>query len=439
MRFTFNFPDIGEGIAEGQIMQWYVDKGQSVKSGDPLVEIETDKVVTDIPCPKSGVIIRTFGETGETIAVDSPLVELEIADDGDGAEPPPRGRVQESVEEEGFGVVGTIEAAGDGAFLPSSDEGRQPAEEVAADSPPPKGLATPVARALAKHLGIEIGRVKGTGPAGRITKRDIQRYAESGGELGRSHSSDRTYISAGPRAGSSAAGVEEAEFIPLTSIRKAIAANMMLSKSKAAHMSVSEEVDAQRLLELYREYRDEFRQRGIKLTLTALIVKACTRALLLHPALNSQYDEENGRIIRYHHVHMGVAVDSERGLLVPVIRNTERKTIGEIAGEIELLAGKARSGKLGTEDLKGGTFTITNYGSIGGIYATPVINYPQAGILGVGRLVETPLVKNGEVVAGTMLPLSLSADHRIVDGGDATRFLMAVRGFLANPMSMFME
>lgn len=432
MRYVFKFPDIGEGLDEGTIAEWYVDKGQEVEMGQPLVKMETDKVVTDIPSPKDGIIAAIYGREGETIQVGSPLVEFDLPGiDGETAQEEAAKPDFEAVEEEGAGVVGTLEVADNSAYLPASDEVEL--NQVAADESvekPKKSLATPVARAMAKEMGIDINQVRGTGPAGRVTKNDIQNHYTS---------------TSAPQKKAVAATVNKieaqeqpVEVKPLTQIRKTIAKNMVRSKHQAAHMTVFDEVEVSELIEIRQKYKAKFGEEGIKLSYLPFILKATALALREFPVLNSSMDQEGENLIYKNYYNLGIAVDTDEGLVVPVVKNVDRLSIKELAVEVGIIAEKARKRELTLDDMKDGTFTLTNYGSIGGQFAVPVINYPQAAILGIGRLVEKPVVKNGAVVPGTMLPLSISVDHRIVDGGEVARFMNRLMEYLGEPFSLIM-
>ncbi len=430
MRYIFKFPDIGEGITEGKILQWYVKKGQEVKTGESLVKMETDKVVTDIPSPRDGVIVAIFGKEGEVINVDDPLVELEI--EGVAAEEAqaiaaekPRAIEEKPVEEKGFGVVGTLEVAGDSAFLPAGMEGIPP-QEAAAEKPARKSLATPVARAMAKDLGVNINQVTGTGPGGRVMKKDIRLYHEN--------------LQAGkakPAAPSAPAG-PRVVYEPLSQIRKTIARNMIRSKQSAAHMTIMEEVEVSELVKLRETHKESYAQRGLKLSYLPFILKAAAYALTEFPTINSEMDLENDRMVIKQYYNIGIAVDTDDGLVVPVIRDVANLSLSGLSLEIVETAQKARERKLSLEDFKDGTFTVTNYGSIGGTFGVPVINYPQTAILGVGRIIKTPVVKDDQIVIGHVLPLSLSVDHRIVDGAEAARFISKIIGFLSDPVSLLL-
>ncbi len=430
MRYIFKFPDIGEGIAEGKILTWHVKKGQAIKSGESLVKMETDKVVTDIPSPRDGVIAAVFGSEGEVINVGDPLVEIEIEGvEGEAAQAAaaetPKHLTEEPIDEKGFGVVGTLEVAGDSAYLPAGEEGR-PAPAAPAEAPRKKALATPVARAMAKDMGIDIDRVPGTGPGGRVMKKDITGYYENLQKGGVT-----------PK-GEAAAPVSRLEYRPLSQIRKTIAGNMTRSKHNAAHMTVFEEVEVSALVGLRAGYKETFAKEGLKFSYMPLILKAVAEGLKSYPVLNSELDLENDRMIYKTSYNINIAVDTEEGLVVPVVRDTDRLSIREMTVKIAEIAEKARERKLTLDDMKDGTFTVTNYGAIAGTYGVPVINYPQAGILGIGRILKEPVVKNDEIVVGHVLPLSLSVDHRIVDGGDAARFLLRVKELLSDPVSLLL-
>lgn len=432
MRYIFRFPDIGEGITEGTIIKWHVEKGQKVKVGDILVEMETDKVVAEIPSPRDGVIVERFGKEGDVIKVEDPLVEIEIEGvEGEEArklaQEKPAPPHDEEVEEEGFGVVGQIEVAGDAAFLPASQEGLERKEEQKGKTG--KVLATPVARAMARELGVDIQQVKGTGPAGRVTKEDIQNFYKRQQQGAESSVKELMETKIEPKI----------EYLPLTQIRKTIARNMIVSKTTAAHMAVFEEVEISRLMEIRASQKEKFASMGLKLTYLPFIIKALVLALKKYPVMNAELDMENNRIVLKKFYNIGIAVDTEDGLVVPVIRDADQMSITELVMKLDEFSRKARERKLSLEDLKGGTFTITNYGSIGGIFGYPVINYPQVAILGIGRILKTPVVRDDQVVVGHVLPLSLSVDHRLVDGGTATRFLNEIMAYLSDPVSLLME
>ena len=430
MRYIFNFPDIGEGLEEGTILEWYVVKGQVIKAGQPLVNMETDKIVTDIPSPKAGTIVAIYGSVGETIHVGSPLVEIEIegvfgADAV--AEVKETGKA-DSVEEEAAGVVGTMELAEKNAYLAASDEGSTKSKTE--DKPVVKVQATPLARAMAKDLNIDINKVIGSGPSGRVTKEDLENYKPAKQPQGVIHKTETS---------TQQLSADAVTYEPLSQIRKTISKNMLHSKQSTAHMTLFEEVEISHLITVRDRYKNRFAEKDIKLTYLSFIVKATVLALKKLRKLNSQIDLENDRMIYNNLYNIAIAVDTPEGLVVPVIKDADRLSIQQIAQKITELSDKARDRKLSLDDMKDGTFTLTNYGSIGGIYATPVINYPQCAILGIGRILKKPVVKDNQVVVGSVLPLSLSVDHRIVDGGEASRFINQIMEYLSDPVSMIMD
>lgn len=425
MKYIFKFPDIGEGLDEGTIIEWQVQKGQQIKLGETLVTMETDKVVADIPSSKDGIITATYGKVGETIHVGDALVEIEI-EGVEGEAAVEEANKVEAVEEEGAGVVGTLEIAGNSAVLSASNEGMNSDNSETTKSK--KILATPVARAMAKDMGIDINKVKGSGPAGRVMKADIQNFSQT--KTSTSYSSSTTSVASINKM--------PVEVEPMSQIRKTIAKNMIQSKHNAAHMSLFEEVEISELDRIRKKFKQEFADKGSKLTYLAFVIKATALSLKKFKSLNSEMDMDNGNMLYKKYYNIGIAVDTDKGLMVPVIRNADQLSILEISEKITEFSEKARAGQITMDDMKDGTFTITSYGSIGGLYAVPVINYPQAGILGVGRISKQPIVKNDELAIGLTMPLSLSVDHRIADGGETARFLNQVMAYLAEPVSLVM-
>ena len=427
MKYIFKFPDIGEGLDEGTIVEWYVEKGQEVTMGEPLVKMETDKVVTDIPSPKTGIISMKYGQVGETIHVGDPLVEIDMPGiDGEEAQKEAN-KPEFEPAEEGAAVVGTLELAGNSAYLPASDEEGLSDEHGLSGQVVKKALATPVARAMAKEMGVDINNVPGTGPAGRVMKSDIEGWF-----------SKRKNLEITGRGKKETSTEQEVEVVQLSQIRKAIARNMIQSKHQAVHMTVFDEVEVSELARVREKYKTRFADGGIKLSFLPFILKATALALKEFPSLNSEMDLENGKLFLKKYYNIGIAVDTPEGLVVPVIKNVDKLDIRELAVKVSEIAEKARSRSLSLEDMKNGSFTITNFGSIGGQFAVPVINFPQAGILGIGRILEKPVVKESLVVPGKVLPLSVSVDHRIVDGGEVSRFLNRIMEYLGDPVSLVM-
>ena len=424
MRYIFKFPDIGEGLTEGIILEWYVDKGNAVKVGQPLVKMETDKVVTDIPSPREGVIAARYGKVGETVHVGETLVEVDIA--GEAAAEAQKTE-SEMVDEKGAGVVGTIEVASNNAFLPASDEGTE-VKPVIAGSAPRKVLATPVARAMAREMNLDINQVTGTGPAGRVMKSDVQNF----------HAAAPIVKTTAAQTSRPVSG-ELIEITPMSQIRKSIAKNMLRSKQSTAHMTLFDEPEVSALVAARAKYKDEYKKEEINLTYLPFVIRAVVAALKRHHELNAEMDFEKGNIIYKKYYNIGIAVSTPEGLVVPVIRDADRLSIKELSKAVAEIAVKARDRKLTLDDMKDGTFTITNYGALGGWFGVPVINYPQVGILGIGRINQKPVVVDGEIKVGNVMPLSLSVDHRMVDGAEATEFLNDVAVGIADPLSLIMR
>jgi len=392
----FKFPDVGEGIAEGEIVRWLVAVGDTVRAHQPIVEMETDKALVELPSPRSGVIFELRGAVGDTVAVGTVLAVIEEAEETAGA------AMKDPTRPAAVGVVGELEEA------PES-EPRAAAGEVV----PP---VLPRDRKLAAELGIDLAAVRGSGPGGRITEADIR------------------------AAGAPAeAAPTPAERIPLKGLRKAMARTMTISARSAVHVTVMERADALALRELRQRERALAEAKGVRLTYLTFIVKALTLVLESFPLLNSSLDEEKEEIVLHGGQHIGFAVDTPDGLLVPVVRDARRKSILELAAALQELSERARQRKISPAELKGGTFTVSNYGAIGGLWGTPVINPPQSAILGVGRIEEAAVVRQGEVVARPVVPLSLTFDHRIIDGATAQRFLNALVEHIENPDLILLE
>lgn len=433
MNYIFRFPDIGEGLEEGTIHEIYVQEGQAVKAGDLLVSMETDKVTADIPSPRTGIVLKIFGKVGEVIHVGDPLAEIQVEGDAVEASPVEKASAHITDEDDEYllpeddedtqaGVVGTLEQASSRNIMPASEEKAVTAGSRAMS----KAFATPQVRAIAREMGIDINQITGTGQGGRVTKEDLEQYATTKSPVEKNLMA-RVWEP------------DDVTYEPLTQLRKTIARNMLNSKHNAAHVTVVEEVEISELMAIREKYKPKYAERNARLTYLPFIVKATVLALKQHRIMNAQMDPENNRMIYKNQYNIGIAMDTPEGLVVPVIRNADRLSLFELTQQITAFAEKARDRKLTLDDMKGGTFTVSNFGSISGIFGTPVINYPQAGILGIGRIVQQPVVKNNQIVIGNVLGLSLTVDHRIVDGGDTARFLKQIVDHLSDPISLMME
>lgn len=429
MKFEFKFPDIGEGIHEGVITKWLVEEGSEIKEGDSVAEVETDKVTTEIPSPRTGKVLHLLAKKGDTISVGQVFVTIETEAAGDEtlAQETP-----EVVEEETAGVVGEVIASSE--VIPSSTEGF---EKKTVGISAEKILATPVARALAKDLGVDINKIKGTGPNGRVMKEDI--YNTSQKESDRVHEAKaKPEERAISKAEQSARG-ERVERVPLTRIRKTISEKMTQSRFTIPHTTAMDEVDISKLYDLRKKYKDSLKDEDINLTYMPFIIKAAITALKQLPEFNASLDMDKDELILKKYYDIGIAADTERGLMVPVIREADRLSIIQLAKAVEDVSARAKNNTIELSELKGSTFTITNYGSIGGYFGIPIINYPESGVLGLGRVTKKPIVRDDEIVIAQVLPLSLSYDHRIIDGASGARFLNIIKELLSEPELLLLK
>jgi len=444
--FHVKFADIGEGIHEGVLLKMFFNKGDKVEDGDSLFTLETDKVNAEIPSPVSGTLSDIRFKVGDKVNVGQVIV---VVDDG---EPGLRSNMKEgeelseasgeatstipetthleSVEEAGStSVVGQIEVSSD--MIESSGEGFETAKEESVST---RILATPVARKMAKDLGVDIQKIKGTGPQGRVMKADIQAAADQ--PAAEKQTASKSKEKAPQRQGTPKQPIPEmdqTERIPMTMLRKTIANNMTLSKFTIPHTAVMDEADVTELVAFRTRVKALAAEKGVKLTYLAFFIKAVVNGLKAYPYLNASLDETSDEIVLKHFFNIGIAVDTPEGLMVPVIKNADKLSLFEIANAIEDLTIRARERALKLDELSGGSFTITNYGAVGASFGVPIIKYPEAGILGVGAIVKKPVVIDDEIVIRQILPLSLSFDHRIIDGADAGRFVMTVKELLMNP------
>jgi pyruvate dehydrogenase E2 component (dihydrolipoamide acetyltransferase) len=392
----FKFPDVGEGIAEGEIVRWLVKQGDWIKEDQELVEVETDKAVLTLNSPYTGKIEKLHGNEGEIIKVGAVLTTVQDTEDVAAA-------LQS--ENKGFGtVVGSL--------------GEE--EELEIVRPV---LATPAVRALAKQMNLDLTRVSGTGPGGRITKEDVQGLAEK--------------IAAPTGAGADTYG--SIEKIPLRGLRRTVAKRMAEASKRVAEVTIWEDADITKLEQLRAKERKRAEAQGVKLTYLPFLIKASIAALKAHPYLNSSLDEAAEEIVLKRYYNIGIAVDTSDGLIVFVVKEADQKNIVDLAREGATLAEKARHRKIDLPELRGSTFTITNYGVVGASYGTPIINYPEVAILGLGKIEDRPVVRDGQIVIRKIMPLSLAFDHRVIDGVEAGRFLGVVIQHLQDPALMLID
>jgi len=417
MAYEFKFPDIGEGLTEGEIVRWLVKEGDEIKEGQPLVEVETDKALAEIPSPRTGVILKILAKEKEIVKVGQVIVIF--GEKGELLAPPaPRPSV---------GVVGELEEAPEEVAAPQAKAAEVPKPAFVSEHV----QATPAIRALAKELGVDINKVQGTGTGGRVLEKDVRQAAEAKEkpvEEAKKAAKVRKYDLYG-----------YVDRIPLRGVRRSIAKAMVKSKYTAPHVSAMDEADITLLWKIREKEKKVAEAKGIKLTILPFIIKAVIAGLGQHPYLNASLDDENEEIILKKYFNIGIATDTPEGLMVPVIKNAKEKSILQLAEELTRLTEKARNRTIDLADLKGGTFTITNYGSIRGIFGTPIINYPEVAILGVGRIKDMPVVRDGKIEIRKILNLSLSFDHRVVDGAEAARFLNTFISHLEDPDLFLLE
>lgn len=412
----FKFPDLGEGVTEGEIRKWLVRTGDVVKKDQSIAEVETDKAIVEMPAPVAGRIARLYHEEGGTVKVGEVLA---VIDEGGPEEAP-----AEAVKE----VPSTEEVPAERESV--SVVGELPVGEELAARPAAKALATPAVRRLAREMGIDISEVKGTGPEGRVTEEDVRSFGA-------------------PKApAKEVRPVMQPKFdlygwvdrVPLKGIRKVTARHMIEAQTASAQVTTMEAADVTELVALRERVKESsLKEKGVKMTYLPFIIKAVVAALKKHPYLNSEVNEETQEILLKKYYNIGIAVATDEGLMVPVIKAADQKDVYALAKELVELSEQARSRSIDLADLKGGTFTITNYGVFGGTFATPIANHPEVAILGIGRISDEPVVRGGEIVVRKIMYLSLTFDHRVLDGAEAARFLNDLVQLLEDPARALME
>lgn len=382
-------PDVGEGITEAEIIRWLVQPDDSIEEHQDLVEIETDKAVVTLPSPYSGRVAELRVKEGDVVAVGEALLTIEESMAG--------ARTAPGAKKDSGSVVGSLVEAAE--------------SESSGDI-----KAIPAVRAYAKELGVDLATVQGSGPGGRIRREDIERAAGMGLEA-----ADRQ-DPYGP-----------VESIPLRGIRRTVARQLAAAHAHVVPVTIWEDADITELARIRAAHKPRAARQGIRLTYLPYVIKAVVRALRAHPYLNASLDDDFGRILLKKYYHIGIAVDTADGLMVFVIRHADRKSLLALARDISELAEKSRIRNIGLHHLRGSTFTITNYGVIGASYGTPIINHPEVGILGIGKIEDKPLARSGEIVIRKVMPLSLAFDHRVIDGVGAARFLNQIIQCLEKP------
>lgn len=462
MAFEFRLPDIGEGIHEGEIVKWFVKAGDKIEEDDILVEVQNDKAVVEIPSPVSGTVEEVLVEEGTVAVVGDILVRIDAPDaeemnfkgsHGDKKEAAPE--VKEETEEQVQSGTGESGEDVDKASVKEEEPkeqtgaGAQPqADSMEESDPNARVISMPSVRKFARDNDVDIKKVTGSGNNGRVLREDVEAFMNGDQKAATPAASEAPQetteestekAAAAPKAAVAPEGEFPETREKMSGIRKAIAKAMVHSKHTAPHVTLMDEVDVTELVAHRKKFKDIAAEKEIKLTYLPYVVKALVSTLREFPALNTSFDDETSEIIQKHYFNIGIAADTEKGLMVPVIKNADRKSVFAISDEINGLATKARDGKLSAAEMKGASCSITNIGSAGGQWFTPVINHPEVAILGIGRIAEKPVIKNGEIVAAPVLALSLSFDHRMIDGATAQHALNHIKRLLSQPELLLME
>jgi pyruvate dehydrogenase E2 component (dihydrolipoamide acetyltransferase) len=458
-RWEFKLPDIGEGVTEGEIVAWHVKPGDIVKEDAPMVEVMTDKATVMITSPRAGKIAETRGAIGSVVAVHGVLVVYEVGQGEAAAEPAPHGHVEPTNGhangngaasrrgEPAATAVGDIKENLPGLSARSSSGGGGARAAGAGGALQgyfnEKPLATPATRKFARDHDVDLRSVPPTGPQGRVTRQDVEAFTSKANAA--SAPVANAPVQAPPGHApvkitppTTAHGALE-ERVPFAGMRRKIAQKMAQSKHTAAHFTFVEECDVGKLKALRARMKPRAEAQGVKLSFLPFIVKAVVAGLKKHPVLNTALDESTNEIVYRKYYNIGIAASTDAGLMVPVVKDADRRSVLEIAREIERLATDARNGKSKVEDLQGSTFTITSLGADGGLFATPIINFPEVGILGIHQIKQKPVVRDGQIVVGEVMLVSLSFDHRLVDGHVGAAFAYDVIRWLEEPESLFLE
>jgi len=444
---VIKMPDIGEGIAEVEIVEWRVKPGDNVVEDQILADVMTDKATVEIPSPVHGTVMALGGTVGQTLPVGAELIRLEIEGAGNARAEP----AQDAASAQQPREPATADVAAQGASAAPPANVPQPARTAPPARPPApastpsrparapafgapalraageKPLAAPAVRQRAWDMGIDLKYVGGSGPAGRIMHADLDAYV-GGRQHGVLGGADNRY-----------AELSGEEAVPVIGLRRRIAEKMQMAKRQIPHFTYVEEVDVTELELLRAQLNQRYGDERARLTILPLLMRAVVLSVRKFPQVNARYDDEAGVVTRFNPVHMGIATQTDSGLMVPVVRNAEARDPWESAQEVARLADAARNGKALREELSGSTITITSLGPLGGIVTTPVINHPEVAIVGVNRIVDRPMVRNGGLVARKMMNLSSSFDHRVIDGMDAAEFVQTIRGYLECPATLFVE
>ncbi|MEK3935244.1 dihydrolipoamide acetyltransferase family protein [Sporosarcina sp. FSL W7-1349] len=446
MAFEFRLPDIGEGIHEGEIVKWFVAKGDTINEDDTLLEVQNDKAVVEIPSPVTGTVEEIVVSEGTVAVVGDVLIRIDApgyeSTSSEGSEGKEETEAQVQSTAEAGQPIDKEEAPKDDKPKEATGAGDIAQADVDSDR---RIIAMPSVRKFAREQDVDIRQVAGSGKNGRVMKEDIEAFlsGDQAQQAAPATAEDRVQAETASADKQTAPVHLDGDFPEtrekMSGIRKAIAKAMVNSKHTAPHVTLLDEVDVTELVAHRKKFKEIAAEKGIKLTYLPYVVKALVSTLREFPELNTSLDDETQEIIQKHYYNIGIAADTDRGLLVPVIKHADRKSVFAISNEINELAGKAREGKLAPQEMKGASCSITNIGSAGGQWFTPIINHPEVAILGIGRISEKPVVKNGEIIAAPMLALSLVFDHRVIDGATGQNALNHLKKLLGNPELLLME
>ncbi|WP_046226545.1 dihydrolipoamide acetyltransferase family protein [Paenibacillus dauci] len=448
-RFVYKFPELGEGLHEGEIIKMHIKPGDKVTDDSIIMEVQNDKAVVEVPCPVDGTVVEVLTKdgqvchVGETVAIIEAEGELPDQDD----EPAEESAPEQKSGQETDAVKGNVDTTSSPAATSPADAKDGQATNASTPAAPNKDvLATPSVRKFAREQGVDLAQVTGSGSNGKVTREDVESFKQGGGQASgttQAAAADEKAAApvasaAAPTASAASAGGDE-ERVPFKGIRKVIANAMVKSAYTAPHVTIMDEVDVTELVAFRTRMKPLAEKRGTKVTYLPFIVKALVSAARQFPALNASIDEKTEEIVYKKHYDIGIATDTPNGLIVPVVKDADRKSIFMIADTINDLAVRGRDGKLAANEMRGSTISISNIGSAGGMFFTPIINFPEVAILGTGRISEKAVIKNGEVVAAPVMALSLSFDHRIIDGATAQHFMNHIKSLLGNPELLTME
>lgn len=435
MAYEFKLPELGEGITEGEMSSWLVKSGDEVKEDDVIAEVQNDKATVELPSPVDGKVLDLKVNEGDTIEVGDVIITFDAEGyEDEGSEDQESSDDQASKEKKSSGEAPKQQVKEDKKDEAPSADKKKESTQKEDSSEDKRVIAMPSVRKYAREKDVEIQKVEGSGNNGRILQEDVDQYLEGGTKA--AEDKEQT-VEETPAVTKTQEGEETREKIK--GIRKAISKAMVHSKQTAPHVTFMDEIEVTDLVAHRKQFKETAAERGVKLTYLPYVAKALISALREYPILNASVDDDAQEIVYKHYYNIGIATDTDKGLVVPVVKEADRKSMYQIAGEVDDLSAKARDGKLSNEEMSGGSCTITNVGSAGGQWFTPVINHPEVAILGIGRIAEKAVVHDGEVTAAPVLAISLTIDHRIIDGLTAQQALNHVKRLLNNPQLLIME